>query len=326
MKNLKIRILLPLLFGLMVIVSLVQGGIAIRQVDAVSTHMEALGSRMERSIQIADIEAQLGEVRRLNLMILNASNAGEKRKLVDALTAARESLDASVLAFDGMVALPTVRERFDVFKGQVAQYESLGVSFVEQALASKLYQAKDTIAKMGPVGDEAGATLHDITAINREIAVAARAEGKAAAAAALHLSSAAVLCAALIALAAAVFSFARIVKPIGLLTGSMRTLAAGDTASVIPFGGRHDELGEMAEAVGVFRPNAIERVELERQAEQNRSLSESERLAREAQKAQEAAEVQFAVDALAGGLQRLSDGDLAVSIDARFSNHLDALR
>jgi methyl-accepting chemotaxis protein len=82
----------------------------------------------------------------------------------------------------------------------------------------------------------------------------------------------------------------------------------------------------MAAAVSVFRNNALERAQLERQAEENRSLSETERLAREELKAKEVAEVQFAVDQLAGGLQRLSDGDLAVSIDTRFTANLDALR
>ena len=326
MKNLKIKFLLPLLFALMVVVSLLQGGIAIHSVNDMSSQIEDLGIRMQRSMQVAEIDTQFGEVRRLNLMTLNASNAGEKRKLVDALNASSERLDTSIQQFDAVISIPSVRERFDVFKTKIQEYQALDRAFVEQALTSKLYQAKDTIAKMVPVGADAGALLQEIIAINRDAAVSVNDESKASAETALQLSVVAVICAALIALGAALFSFTRIVRPISDITGSMRGLAAGDTASDIPFGSRHDEIGEMAAAVAVFRDNAIERAELERQAEENRSLSESERLAREAQKAQEAAEVQFAVDQLAGGLQRLSDGDLAVSIDQRFTDHLDALR
>ncbi|PYB75541.1 HAMP domain-containing methyl-accepting chemotaxis protein [Rhizobium wuzhouense] len=326
MKKLKIRILLPLLFGLMVVVSLVQGGIAIHSVDSVSEQMDEVGGRLERSLQIAEIETQLGEVRRLNLMTLNASNAGEKRKLVDALNVATEALDASIARFEPMITIPAVRQHFDVFKEKVQQYQELGRNFVQQALTSKLYQAKDTIAQMVPIGGDAGTALQEIIEINRDVADSVRSEGRAAAETAFALSITAVICAALLALVAAVISIVRIVRPISAITASMHGLANGDTATEIPFGARHDELGEMAAAVAVFRTNAIERAQLEHQAEENRSLSESERLAREAQKAEEQAQVQFAVDQLAGGLQRLSDGDLAVTIDQRFTDHLDALR
>ena len=47
-QNLKIKLLLPLLFGLMVIVSLGQGAIAVRSVSDMSGQMEALGGRLER--------------------------------------------------------------------------------------------------------------------------------------------------------------------------------------------------------------------------------------------------------------------------------------
>ncbi len=58
----------------------------------------------------------------------------------------------------------------------------------------------------------------------------------------------------------------------------------------------------MAEAVAVFKNNAIDRERLEGEAETSRALTERERQDREAQKALEAAEIRTAVDALAGAL------------------------
>jgi methyl-accepting chemotaxis protein len=52
-------------------------------------------------------------------------------------------------------------------------------------------------------------------------------------------------------------------RPIGYLTLAMRNLAAGDTETSISGIDRGDELGEMAQAVGVFRDNAMERLKLE---------------------------------------------------------------
>jgi methyl-accepting chemotaxis protein len=57
--------------------------------------------------------------------------------------------------------------------------------------------------------------------------------------------------------------------PIGSLTKAMGNLAAGDTATSITGIERGDELGEMAQAVDVFRDNAIERVKLEGAAKED---------------------------------------------------------
>jgi methyl-accepting chemotaxis protein len=325
-KNLKIRILLPLLFGLMVIVSLGQGAIALRSVSDMTGQLEAFDERLDRSMMISSVAAELGEVRRLNLMILSAGTSAEKKALAEQVTAMRERLNASIASFDSRITLAEVRERFDAFKAANSDYQALGQTLVEQALASKIYQAKDTIAQMAPIGDTMDASLNDITDINRRVGEAVGEEARASSSLAMQLSIAAVIIAALVAIGAAFVSVTRIARPISAITASMRRLAAGDTDAAIPHADRHDEVGDMAAAVSVFRDNAIERAALERQAEQNRSLSETERLQREEQKAREAAEVQFAVDRLAGGLQRLSDGDLAVELGERFAEHLDPLR
>ncbi|MDH4411969.1 MAG: methyl-accepting chemotaxis protein, partial [Rhizobium sp.] len=326
MTNLKIKFLLPCLFGLMVVVSLCQGAIAIRSATDMNEQMEALGTRLERSLMVADIDTLFSDVRRLNLMILTASTANDKKLLVQDLSAAIERLNAAITRFDQATTLPQVRERFDRLKTTVQQYRVLGEGFVEQALASKLYQAKDTMAQMIPLGGAAGQELREIIKINSEAGVEVRQQAHDSAALAMTLSLGAVVLAALLALAAAAVSVVRIARPISAITASMRKLAAGDTQADIPFAARTDEIGDIAAAVSVFRANAIERAALERQAEETRSMSEIERIEREEQKAREAAEVQFAVEQLAGGLQKLSDGDLVVEIGQRFAEHLDPLR
>jgi methyl-accepting chemotaxis protein len=73
--------------------------------------------------------------------------------------------------------------------------------------------------------------------------------------------------------AAAGFFFARsLSKPIADLTDSMRTLAGGVTDMMVPGRDRGDELGEMAEAVEVFRENAIERIALEKAASEETKI------------------------------------------------------
>ncbi|MGO1117652.1 methyl-accepting chemotaxis protein [Rhodovibrionaceae bacterium A322] len=60
-----------------------------------------------------------------------------------------------------------------------------------------------------------------------------------------------------------------ITKPLVRLTEAMKTLADGDTSVDIPAQGRKDELGDMAEAMLVFKNNAIERAEMQAQEAEN---------------------------------------------------------
>ncbi|MBB3460659.1 methyl-accepting chemotaxis protein [Rhizobium sp. BK377] len=117
-----------------------------------------------------------------------------------------------------------------------------------------------------------------------------------------------------------------ITTPMAKLRERMTGLAEGDTDSEIAGLDRRDEVGKMAEAVSVFRDNAIERIQLEARAEADRSLSDNERREREAQKTAEAAELERAVSALGDGLRRLSAGDLVSRIETPFVAHLEALR
>ncbi|PDT18497.1 methyl-accepting chemotaxis protein [Rhizobium sp. J15] len=117
-----------------------------------------------------------------------------------------------------------------------------------------------------------------------------------------------------------------IASPMAELRQRMTRLAEGDTGSDVSGLDRHDEVGQMAKAVSIFRDNAIERAEIEARAEADRSLSDGERREREAQKAREASELERAVAALGDGLRRLAAGDLALQINEPFVAHLDALR
>ena len=117
-----------------------------------------------------------------------------------------------------------------------------------------------------------------------------------------------------------------ITAPMARLRERMVSLAAGETDAEVVGLDRKDEIGQMAEAVAIFRTNALERTRLEREAEDNRSLSERERIEREQQRAREASEVKFAVESLAEGLSNLSDGNVIYRIEKPFTAVLDGVR
>ncbi|MBR0558193.1 methyl-accepting chemotaxis protein [Ciceribacter sp. L1K23] len=118
----------------------------------------------------------------------------------------------------------------------------------------------------------------------------------------------------------------RIMGPIPQLTAVANRLAKGDLGTEVPNQSLRNEVGALARALDVFRQNAEQKIALERQADETREQSEQERGAREQAKAEENARIQKAVDALAGGLQRLSEGDLTCRIETPFSDGLERLR
>ncbi|ATN35405.1 methyl-accepting chemotaxis protein [Rhizobium sp. ACO-34A] len=118
----------------------------------------------------------------------------------------------------------------------------------------------------------------------------------------------------------------RIIGPLPQLTAVAGEMASGHLDVVVPHGDLGNEIGALARAIDVLRDSAQQKIELERQAAENVALGEQERIEREALKAEEARRTQAAVDALATGLQRLSEGDLTVRIDQNFDGGLDRLR
>ncbi|QEE44474.1 HAMP domain-containing protein [Rhizobium sp. WL3] len=328
MSNFKIKVVLPLLFAVVLAFGIGQGILAVYFIENVKEQVDVIGrERLPRTLAVARMNETFAEVRRDYAMLLNAEPGQELETVFTATKTALSERDAAFAAYDPMITRPATRARFDGMKAALAEYDRLAVEMIElkrsgdQAAAKALFN--------GAMAENARTLVQfmdEMINSNTELANAAITEADQVSSSAINTTIISVVLSGLIAAGAAFFSFARIVRPISAITGSMRTLASGDTQSEIPFAGRHDEIGEMAAAVSVFRDNAIERAALERQAEENRSLSETERQAREAQKAREAAEVQFAVDQLASGLQRLSDGDLVIQINERFADHLDPLR
>jgi methyl-accepting chemotaxis protein len=108
-------------------------------------------------------------------------------------------------------------------------------------------------------------------------------------------------------------------RPIVAMTGTMNKLASGDNSVEVLGLERRDEVGEMARAVQTFKDAAIEKIRLERDAESQRGLTETER----AERAREQATV---VTSIATGLEKLAAGDLVFRVTAQFAPEYEKLR
>ncbi len=110
-----------------------------------------------------------------------------------------------------------------------------------------------------------------------------------------------------------------ITRPILSLSGVMRTLSSGKLDTEVIGAGRRDEVGEMAQAVLVFRNAGLEKVRLEQVAEDQRKAVEAERARNEAAQREAARQVAQVVDGLGRGLERLAQGDLTYRVQEEWA-------
>jgi len=63
---------------------------------------------------------------------------------------------------------------------------------------------------------------------------------------------------------AAVYVMWRVIRPLRAITATLAAIAAGKMRGEIPFGDRHDEIGQFARALKMFRDNTQDRIRLEK--------------------------------------------------------------
>ncbi|ESR26120.1 methyl-accepting chemotaxis protein [Lutibaculum baratangense] len=135
------------------------------------------------------------------------------------------------------------------------------------------------------------------------------------------------LVAILVALGACAWPIARsITRPLSQMSGVMRELAGGHNEVEVPFVGRRDEIGEMADTVQSFKLAALEKERLEGEAGTMREREESERNHRAAEAQAKAGDLRSFVAEIEKGFGRLSQGDLTVRLDRPVAPEYEAIR
>ena len=110
------------------------------------------------------------------------------------------------------------------------------------------------------------------------------------------------------------------------LTRKTAALAAGDVSVELPFRARRDEIGEMSQAVQVFKDAAIEKRRIEADAAAAADHAEADRARVETERAEAAAHQAAVVAGLGDGLARLAAGDLTCTLEQTFAPSYERLR
>lgn len=115
-------------------------------------------------------------------------------------------------------------------------------------------------------------------------------------------------------------------KPLLRLRDAMARLSRGELDETIPDSARGDEIGQMARAVLVFKEAGQETRRAGEAARRAEAMAADERSQAEAQRKTASSAQALVVANLAGGLERLSAGDLINLIEQEFSEDYESLR
>ncbi len=215
---------------------------------------------------------------------------GELSKITDSLPDRFRTPEQKRLAKD----IDTNIDRYQAAFKEAGEAILAGYSLMDRDMSGKAKEFAKLAAAtgdshhaaLGATRDEMEQTIANASSMEMSIAVAA----------------------AVLGLLFAWFVARSITRPVGDMTGAMTRLAHGDLAVAIPALADKDEIGEMAQAVQVFKNNAIEK---KRMDEAEAVRLEAERKAAEALRMREQAigqEIAHLIDAV-------SKGDLTSRID-----------
>lgn len=239
----------------------------------------------------------------------------------------KAKIDALLAEYGTYVSGPTEKVIYDVLVSNFKDYASQihGATELHRARRHQDVQVylKYTLV---PRAKLAGQALAKLVAFNRD---GARQAGVASADQFQSIMSK-LLVAMVVVLAASAATLLYVVRgisnPIGALTGYMAKLASGDSGTEVPFKGRADEIGQMADAVSIFREAVIAKAQ-EIELDASRRRSEMERIEAERRAEEEANHrLTQATTALAVGLQRVAMGDLDFQLVESFSEEFEPLR
>lgn len=237
--------------------------------SAARARMEAIE---EAAFDAGDVAGGRAAADVLVRMLLARDYAGRYLDMGDPAAAERAIAEARRTrdALDVFAGTASGRRDADAVRTTVADAEAFEAAIrrvvdvirEERLIAARVFDADRAAVE---------AIKADLLARGATAAAAAKAELRAEIAFAVTASLVAVALAVVAGVLLALAVSRSIVVPLTALTGAMRRTAAGDLDGAVPGGDRRDELGGMAQALGVFVENARERRRLEAAAEAERA-------------------------------------------------------
>ncbi|MBD8906094.1 methyl-accepting chemotaxis protein [Methylorubrum zatmanii] len=268
-------------FSLIAIAASVQGGISIVKLSRIDRDVRSIADNWLPSVGLlGDISTATRDERVKTYRYVAASDTEQRlAENEKSVRASQAALVALRRAYEPLIASTEERALYERFSTTWATYNQRVEEIVALMRAGRRSDALALLAGPETLGLAQAATkvLQENLALNKQGARTNVDDAVGSAASAAATAWIAMAVTLLAALAAALFGWFGISRPIERMTGAMGSLAAGDATVAVPGRGRRDEIGAMAAAVQVFKDNLLRTRALEEETQAARAGAEAQR-------------------------------------------------
>ncbi|MHB2167766.1 HAMP domain-containing methyl-accepting chemotaxis protein [Alsobacter sp. R-9] len=259
MNRLNLRAMLFGAFGLLTLMIVGQGAVSLVGSVAISRQQEAVAKDLLPSVvKLGELNYDMMLYRlRVARFVAALTPEAQKEALV-AVSEAKARFDANAAAFETLLSHQEDRNHWETFRQAWADYLAMEKKAIDAALGEELDLASETLnVKAVPLARKAQTLLAETVDLHNRAAQAEVAASLAAAQRSVVLNAIAMVL-GLVLCAAMIFAVrSRLIRPIADLTETMKALAGGRLGEAVPYVGRADEIGHMADAVQVFKDSSL---------------------------------------------------------------------
>jgi Methyl-accepting chemotaxis protein len=257
--NLKIPAKLMAAFAILLMFFAANAGITLWQLSAMSEAANAVSENAMPSVAaVSDLERLVQQYRRYELTHILVSDAEEYAEVDGELAGLRTSLAAAQKTYEPFISSEQERTGYALFSQALREYLEFSGRMLAVSRRNDDQRAFEMLKGEGrPLFSKLQETLGRSIDLNLKAAEVAADHQNAIVYRTQIVAFVTLALVAALTVALGLVLRGAIATPITAMTGAMLKLAEGDKAVEIPARGRGDEIGAMAEAVQVFKDNAI---------------------------------------------------------------------
>jgi len=263
LRDISIRAKIAATLGILVLIICATGWFSADRIMRVHQTTDDINATWLPGIRyIGDIRYNMARHRAIISRHLMTSSPDEKSQIEDHVHLAEQNVENLRRIYQPLIASAAERAAYDAFVPAWQAYLAACARMLEISKSGDNAEAmKFFISEVSAVGLKAESTIDRIVEINLAGANAAEQSGTALYLASRNFLMASVGFSVLFALAAGFFLVRGVAGPVKSMTEAMTGLARGDLEVEIPATGQGDEIGHMADAVLVFKQQAIENLQ-----------------------------------------------------------------
>ena len=277
MKNIKIGYKILIFMGLLTILSAITATLqSIGMADVNGKSTEIAEDWLPSIETVSGLNTSLSDFRIQEYKYVTAATPDVASKAEKSLNDLRTEIQSERARYEKMISDPKEKEIYNDFTANFDNYLKIHDQVMQFAKSEQSDEAEKLLyTKSLDLYQAAGAAIDQLIVINHQGSMNASKEADAIYATQHLIAIAAIVTMLILAVAFTILLARAVATPISSITKYMDILSAGDLTQDVPSKDRKDEIGQMAQALQIFKNNLSKTKELEISADAERKSKEA---------------------------------------------------